>query len=79
MITREELVLAREALLDRTVAFFALQPEVTGIFLSGSLAAGSADAYSDIDLRPGRTKWSAEPGVESCSTHSRCSMNCAGT
>jgi hypothetical protein len=45
MITHEELLLAREALLDRTVSFFALQPEVTGIFLSGSLPAESADAY----------------------------------
>ena len=51
MITHEELVLARDALLERTVSFFAEQPEVIGIFLGGSLPAGSADAYSDIDLR----------------------------
>ncbi len=51
MITHEELVLAREALLERTVSFFAEQPDVIGIFLGGSLPAGSADAYSDIDLR----------------------------
>jgi hypothetical protein len=31
--------------------FFAARQDVTGIFLSGSLPAGSADAYSDIDLR----------------------------
>jgi predicted nucleotidyltransferase len=49
--THEELVLAREALLERTVSFFAAQQGVTGIFLSGSVPAGSADAYSDIDLR----------------------------
>lgn len=51
MITTDELVVAREALLERTVSFFAAQQDVTGIFLSGSLPAGSADAYSDIDLR----------------------------
>jgi predicted nucleotidyltransferase len=51
MITHEELVLARETLLERTVSFFAAQPDVTGIFLAGSLPAGTADAYSDIDLR----------------------------
>lgn len=51
MITHAELVQAREALLDRTVSFFAERPDVTGIFLAGSLPAGSADAYSDIDLR----------------------------
>jgi len=51
MITHEELVLARDALLERTVSFFAEQPDVIGIFLGGSLPAGCADAYSDIDLR----------------------------
>jgi predicted nucleotidyltransferase len=51
MMTNTELVQARETLLDRAVAFFAAQPDVVGIFLAGSLAAGSADAYSDIDLR----------------------------
>jgi predicted nucleotidyltransferase len=51
MITHTELVQARQALLDRTVSFFTGQPDVVGIFLAGSLAAGSADAYSDIDLR----------------------------
>jgi hypothetical protein len=51
MISHDELVLAREAILERTVSFFAVQQDVTGIFLSGSIPAGSADAYSDIDLR----------------------------
>jgi hypothetical protein len=51
MITHDEILAAREALLERTVSFFAAQQDVTGIFLSGSLPAGSADAYSDIDLR----------------------------
>jgi hypothetical protein len=27
------------------------QPDVLGVFLAGSLPAGSADPYSDIDLR----------------------------
>ena len=51
MITHAELVQAREALLVRTVSFFTERPDVVGIFLAGSLPAGSADAYSDIDLR----------------------------
>lgn len=74
MITHQELVLAREALLERTVSFFAEQPDVIGIFLGGSLPAGSADAYSDIDLRviatpegqarlvAGRLEWPAHWG-----------------
>jgi hypothetical protein len=74
MITNNELVLTREALLDRTVSFFAGQPDVIGIFLAGSLPAGSADAYSDIDLRviatpegqvrlvTGRLEWPAHWG-----------------
>lgn len=51
MITHTELIQARETLLDRTVSYFTQQPDVVGIFLTGSLPAGSADAYSDIDLR----------------------------
>jgi predicted nucleotidyltransferase len=51
MIGQTELVEARETLLDRTVSFFAEQRDVVGVFLAGSLPAGSADAYSDIDLR----------------------------
>jgi hypothetical protein len=51
MITHAELVEARDTLLERTVAFFTKQPDVIGIFLGGSMPAGSADAYSDIDLR----------------------------
>jgi predicted nucleotidyltransferase len=51
MITNTDLVHARVRLLERTVSFFADQPDVLGIFLAGSLPAGSADAYSDIDLR----------------------------
>lgn len=74
MITHSELVQARETLLDRTVSFFAKRPDVIGIFLAGSLAAESADAYSDIDLRviatvdeqvrlvAGRLDWPAQWG-----------------
>ena len=51
MTSHDEIVAAREALLRRTVAYFAEQPDVVGMFLAGSLPAGSADAYSDIDLR----------------------------
>lgn len=42
---------ARDNLLETAVRFFSADPAVIGIFLGGSLAAGSADAYSDIDLR----------------------------
>jgi hypothetical protein len=51
MLSHEELTTARNALLQRTVAFFAERPKVLGILLGGSLPAGSADAYSDIDLK----------------------------
>jgi predicted nucleotidyltransferase len=30
---------------------FASDPDIAGVFLGGSIAAGTADAYSDIDLR----------------------------
>ncbi|TIP12618.1 MAG: nucleotidyltransferase domain-containing protein [Mesorhizobium sp.] len=42
---------ARDRLLETAVQFFSRDPAVIGIFLGGSLAAGSADAFSDIDLR----------------------------
>ncbi|MBI0434193.1 nucleotidyltransferase domain-containing protein [Roseomonas sp. KE0001] len=45
------LTAARDRLLETAVRFFSADPAVMGIFLGGSLAAGSADAYSDIDLR----------------------------
>jgi len=73
-LTHEELRLAREELLDRTVSFFIEQPDAIGIFLAGSIPAGSADAYSDIDLRviatpdgqkrllAGRLEWPAHWG-----------------
>jgi predicted nucleotidyltransferase len=45
------LVAARKELLSAATKSFAADPNVVGVFLGGSLAAGSADAYSDIDLR----------------------------
>lgn len=45
------LTTARNELLDTALRHFSHDPDVIGIFLGGSLAAGSADAYSDIDLR----------------------------
>lgn len=45
------LTAARDRLLEIAVGFFSADPAVIGVFLGGSLAAGSADAYSDIDLR----------------------------
>lgn len=40
MITHEQLVLARETLLERTVSFFTEQPDVIGIFLGGLYRQG---------------------------------------
>ncbi|MES5047189.1 nucleotidyltransferase domain-containing protein [Rhizobium nepotum] len=45
------LITARDQLLETAVGFFSADPAVIGVFLGGSLAAGSADAWSDIDLR----------------------------
>jgi predicted nucleotidyltransferase len=41
----------REQLLDEIVRDFAQDVAVVGIFVAGSLADGTADAHSDIDLR----------------------------
>lgn len=45
------MIAARDQLLETAVRFFSADSAVIGVFLGGSLAAGSADAYSDIDLR----------------------------
>jgi hypothetical protein len=45
------LITARERLLSVALERFASDPNVVGVFLGGSLAAGIGDAYSDIDLR----------------------------
>lgn len=47
----KSLTAARDQLLETAGGFFSADPGVIGLFLGGSLAAGSADAYSDIDLR----------------------------
>jgi predicted nucleotidyltransferase len=47
----QRLIEARDQLLAFAQQVFASNQDVVGVFLSGSLAAGSSDAYSDIDLR----------------------------
>ncbi|MFK0382885.1 hypothetical protein [Agrobacterium sp. NPDC090273] len=42
---------ARDRLISVAFDHFSVDPDVIGLFISGSLAAGSADSYSDIDLR----------------------------
>jgi predicted nucleotidyltransferase len=42
---------ARDRLLGRFVDLFSRDPDVLGVFLGGSMASESADAWSDIDLR----------------------------
>jgi predicted nucleotidyltransferase len=50
-LDEKTLAAARDRLLETAVRFFSADPAVIGIFLGGSLAAGSADVFSDIDLR----------------------------
>lgn len=45
------LVAARDRLLAAASKYFIGQADVVGVYLGGSLPAGTADAYSDIDLR----------------------------
>lgn len=45
------LTVARDQLISVAFDYFSVDPNVPGIFVSGSLAAGSSDAYSDVDLR----------------------------
>lgn len=45
------LTATRDQLLETAVRFFSADPAIVGVFLGDSLAAGSADAWSDIDLR----------------------------
>ncbi len=47
----EELIKRREAILEEIVGYFSSDPAVQAIFVGGSLPAGSADAFSDVDLR----------------------------
>jgi len=48
---RGRIITTREAILQRMVEYFRPKPEVSALFLSGSLASGTADPYSDIDFR----------------------------
>lgn len=50
-LNERSLIAARDRLLETAVGFFSADPAVIGVFLGGSLAVGSADAFSDIDLR----------------------------
>lgn len=50
-ISLEQIQRAREELLGSVVEFFSIQHGVVGVLLVGSIPNGSADAYSDIDLR----------------------------
>ena len=63
-ISLEQIQSAREELLDRVVEFFSRQSGVVGVLLVGSIPNGSADAYSDIDLRVFTTPKSLADFVE---------------
>jgi len=51
MIGLDEITRARDELLERMVTYFSEPSEVLGILLGGSIPSGTADSYSDIDLR----------------------------
>ena len=51
MINKKEIISERNKILEKMIAYFKEKEEVTAIFLSGSLAEGTADEYSDIDFR----------------------------
>jgi len=51
VISLVEIEDSRERLLQRVVEFFSKQDGVLGVLLVGSIPGGSADAYSDIDIR----------------------------
>src|SRR5437762_13995526 len=63
-MTEDLLIGSRDRLLSFAHQYFASNIDVVGLFLSGSLAAGTADAYSDIDLRvvvqPEKHRWFVE-------------------
>jgi predicted nucleotidyltransferase len=50
-VDEAKLTQARDRLLRDFVDLFSSDPAVVGIFAAGSVAAGNADAWSDIDLR----------------------------
>jgi predicted nucleotidyltransferase len=47
----EELNIARQCLFDRVVEYFLAREGVEALYLQGSIAAGSADEFSDLDFR----------------------------
>jgi predicted nucleotidyltransferase len=47
----EELKLARQNLLDKIVEYFVDRKGVKALYVQGSVAADSADEFSDIDFR----------------------------
>ena len=51
MINKGELIAERYQILEKMISYFKEKEEITGIFISGSLAEGTADEYSDIDFR----------------------------
>jgi predicted nucleotidyltransferase len=51
MLDLEKVSRDRQAVLEQAVHFFKAMPSVVGVFLVGSLANHTEDAYSDIDLR----------------------------
>jgi predicted nucleotidyltransferase len=51
VITAAEIIAVREQTLDRMLVYFRDREGVKALFVSGSLAAGTSDAWSDIDFR----------------------------
>ncbi|WP_019503984.1 nucleotidyltransferase domain-containing protein [Pleurocapsa sp. PCC 7319] len=51
LFNSEELNSARKCLVDKVVEYFLAQGGVEAIYIQGSVAAGSADEFSDIDFR----------------------------
>lgn len=49
--SKQDLNCARNQLLDKALQYFLSKPEVKAIFIAGSLAAGTTNEFSDIDLR----------------------------
>lgn len=50
-MNEQHVIQTRDAILERMTGFFRGRDEVLGLFVSGSLASGTADEYSDIDYR----------------------------
>jgi hypothetical protein len=50
-VDEDRLVQARDRLLHDFVSLLSSDPSVVGVFAGGSVAAGNADAWSDLDLR----------------------------